>query len=74
VEKHDYSYELDTLKRVAMANAATVRVNAQTAGMVAENTLRALQQESPAYFLDDFERLIDSEGIGHNPMHELVNG
>lgn len=37
-------------------------------GMQAENTQRAIQQDSPAYVYDDFQLLINEHLIGHNDV------
>lgn len=43
-------------------------------GMQAENTQRAIQQNSPAYVYDDFTRLIDNYLIGHNDVVHRLRG
>ncbi len=43
-------------------------------GMQAENKQREIQQDSPAYVMDDFERVILDCGIGYNDSLKTLNG
>jgi len=54
------------------ALAAIARVNALSAGMVAENTMRERRGEAPAYTMDSFEKLIVDESATWNQIIELL--
>ncbi len=53
-------------QRVAFINSQIACALIEMNGMIAENAQRKIQQESPAYVGDDFERLINKYGIHHN--------
>jgi len=40
--------------------------------MVAENTMREIRQESPAYVYDDFEKVIFDEGLREDIVNYFV--
>ena len=52
----------------AFVNAAVARALIRAQGMTAENLQRVHRGESMAYTNEDFEKLIDDEGVGHNSV------
>lgn len=48
--------------------ARCVRALIKIEGMKAENKMVEIRQESPAYYEDDFLRVIDQEGIHENDV------
>ncbi len=46
----------------------------RAAGMMAENQLRALNGESPAYGEDAFNALVEELGLDHNSVVEILRG
>ncbi len=59
-------------QRAALVMAASARANLRCAGMVAENTMREIRQESPAYVYDDFEKVIFDEGLREDIVNYFV--
>lgn len=59
-------------QRSALVIAASARANLRCAGMVAENDMRAIRQESPAYVYDDFERVIWEEGLRDDIVNNFI--
>ncbi len=62
----------DELK-AAIINARCATTNARVAGMVAENDLRMLKGDSPAYGEAAFESVYVEEGVCWNSVCELIN-
>jgi hypothetical protein len=61
-------------KAVAFVNSQVACAMIKAMGYTAENAQRNAQQDSPAYVADDFERLINDHGIGHNDVIATLNG
>ena len=55
-------------QQAAYINAQTAAVQAEIAGMVAENTFREMNGETIAYGHAAFRALIDEYGISHNAV------
>jgi len=53
-------------RRCLIVQASIVRAQIMFEGMKAENAIREANGEAPAYREEDFDRLIDDSGIGHD--------
>lgn len=60
-------------QRVAFINSQVTCAMIEAMGMQAENRQREIQQESPAFVADDFNRLQIKYGIDHNSVIEYLN-
>ena len=56
---------------IIKAQAAIIRATARISGMNAENELRKLQGQSPAYNEEAFEKAILDEGVSYNDIQGL---
>jgi len=63
---------MDKEQRIAFINSQVTCAMIQAMGMQAENKQREISQDSPAYVMDDFERLITDYDIG-NTHHYLLH-
>lgn len=64
--------EMDHAARVAFINAQIACLNAEVAGMVAENQQRAIVGHSPAYTHADFIAAMNGYYVSHNAVIEYL--
>ena len=64
---------IQAVKRASQINAAVGRAMIKAMGMQAENQIAEANDRPLQYFKDDFERLIDEEGISHNEVVTFLN-
>ena len=62
------------MQKAAILMCRAAECNAKVAGMQATNRQREIQDESPAYVMDDFEQVIEETGIFWNSVCELLQG
>jgi hypothetical protein len=56
------------MDKVTFLNSQIACAMIEAMGMVAENKQREIMSDSMAYVEDDFMRLIDKYGLGHNSV------
>ena len=63
----------ETMRRVAMVQAAVARANIQLVGMQATNAERASNGMAPAYDEEAFFSVINEEGLSPNSVVATLN-
>lgn len=63
----------DDASRAAFIMSQVVCAQAEIAGMQAENTIRALIDEVPAYGMEAFEDVINRHDLHHNSVVMFLN-
>ena len=64
---------MDDAIKAAMINARCAAAMIRAMGMQAENQNRSHRGENVAYWEDDFNRVIEEEGVGHNDVMSVLN-